>query len=825
MKSIGRRLMIYFGLLVFIACIGVGMISYSSSSRVLENAAQNMLPSNAENCARFAGNNIDYLLQTLETIADQSAVQSLDWEQQQPVLQNEAARLGYTGLGYAGLDGQFKAAAGSNSINLADNSQFKQALQGESNLSIWEASGSSAVMMAVPVSDGQGNIQGALIAISDGGEIDRILDQITVGNKGFAFIVDNQGKVVVHPDQQMAAVDLTDSASLNEDMADFIEANLTSGQTVGSYTFNGEEYFGSMSRIPDTEWYVVINVPRHEIMGPLSELGKMILYITLAFLLLGLIMAYLAGKQIATPIRMVSEQYARMAAGDFGGSISIKWRRRNDEIGELARGFNQINRNLSRTISELSAGEQRFRMITENMVDLVALTDLEGYMQYISPSHEHIIGWKVRQMLGKNVFTAIHPDDVEAAKEAYNQIISSRVQGSFIYRVLKANGEYRWLETKGKPLLDGKGQVVAMVTASRDIHERKQTEERMIFMAEHDALTGLYNRSFFENQMRLLDMNLTVPVGLIICDLDGLKFINDTLGHQAGDDLLLASAEILVNSAPEDSIVARLGGDEFGVLLPKYDDNLSSIVADNLRNAIAEYNITHPDILSISMGYATRMTPHVSLPAIYKEADQHMYREKLLHNQSARSAVVDVVMTALEARDFITEGHTDRLQDVVTLIARRLGLPENRINDLTLFARFHDIGKVGVPDSILFKPGRLTPEEFEEMKKHSEIGYRIAQSSPELVHIADFILKHHEWWDGNGYPLGIAGEDIPLECRIVSVADAYDAMNSDRPYRKALATENIIKELTGGAGSQFDPIVIEIFLGILHEMEHNGLQN
>lgn len=824
MKSIGRRLMIYFGLLVFIACIGVGMISYSSSSRVLENAAQNMLPSNADNCARFAENNIDYILLALESVANQSAIQSLDWEQQQPVLQKEAERLGYTSLGYAGPDGQFKAADGSNPLNLADNSQFKQALQGKASLSLWEGPGDSAVMIAAPVTDIQGTTQGSLIAISDGRDIDHILDQITVGGEGFAFIIDSQGKIVAQPDGKQAVVDLTDNA-INDDMADFIQTNLTSGQTVGSYTLNGEEYFGAMSRIPDTGWHVVINVPRQEIMGPLSELGKIILYITLAFLLLGLIMAYLAGKQIATPIRMVSEQYARMAAGDFGGSISIKWRRRNDEIGELARGFNQINRSLSRTISELSAGEQRFRMITENMVDLVALTDLEGYMQYISPSHEHIIGWKVRQMLGKNVFSAIHPEDVDAAKEAYTHIITTRVPGTFTYRVLKANGEYRWLETKGKPLLDGKGQVVAMVTASRDIHERKQTEERMIFMAEHDALTGLYNRSFFENQMRLLDMNLTVPVGLIICDLDGLKFINDTLGHQAGDDLLLASAEILVNSAPEDSIVARLGGDEFGVLLPRYDDNLSSIVADNLRNAIAEYNITHPDILSISMGYATRMTPHVSLPAIYKEADQHMYREKLLHNQSARSAVVDVVMTALEARDFITEGHTDRLQDVVTLIARRLGLPENRINDLTLFARFHDIGKVGVPDSILFKPGRLTPEEFEEMKKHSEIGYRIAQSSPELVHIADFILKHHEWWDGNGYPLGIAGEDIPLECRIVSVADAYDAMNSDRPYRKALPTERIIQELTGGAGSQFDPIIIDIFLGILHEMEHNGLQN
>ncbi|WP_245867411.1 Cyclic di-GMP phosphodiesterase [Sporomusa silvacetica DSM 10669] len=139
------------------------------------------------------------------------------------------------------------------------------------------------------------------------------------------------------------------------------------------------------------------------------------------------------------------------------------------------------------------------------------------------------------------------------------------------------------------------------------------------------------------------------------------------------------------------------------------------------------------------------------------------------------------------------------------------------MTDLKLLAQFHDIGKVGIPDKILFKPGTLTPEKFNEMQRHSEIGFRIAQSSPDLNLIADYILKHHEWWDGSGYPMGLSGENIPLECRILSIADAYDAMTSDRPYRKALVHKHAIDELRRFAGIQFDPELVENFITLVEE--------
>ena len=155
--------------------------------------------------------------------------------------------------------------------------------------------------------------------------------------------------------------------------------------------------------------------------------------------------------------------------------------------------------------------------------------------------------------------------------------------------------------------------------------------------------------------------------------------------------------------------------------------------------------------------------------------------------------------------DFIAEGHAERLQDIVISMGEVLGLSERNLGDLRLLAQFHDIGKVGIPDRILFKPGRLTSEESNEMQQHSEIGYRIAQSSPDLLPIADQILKHHEWWNGGNYPSGLEKNNIPLECRILAIADAYDAMISDRPYRKAMSQEQAFRELINNTGIHLTP--------------------
>ncbi|MHB8917147.1 MAG: HD-GYP domain-containing protein, partial [Desulfocucumaceae bacterium] len=388
----------------------------------------------------------------------------------------------------------------------------------------------------------------------------------------------------------------------------------------------------------------------------------------------------------------------------------------------------------------------------------------------------------------------------------------------FVPRLSEGKGAYIWV--KSSPLFDSSGNMVGAIESIRDITDRKQVEQQLKFLSLYDPLTGLYNRAYFEEEMRRLESGRHNPVSIVVCDIDGLKLVNDTLGHRSGDDLLVAAAGVIKEPFREGDMVARIGGDEFAVLLPNCNRKTVEDACSRIKNAITRYNQVNSDLpLSISIGFAASGESTVRPGDLFIEADNNMYREKLHRSQSVRSAIVQTLLKALEERDFITEGHADRMQDQAVILAKSIGLPERSAADLRLLAQFHDIGKVGISDRILLKPGPLSTEEVSEMQRHCEVGHRIAHAAPDMSHIADWILKHHEWWDGNGYPMGLKGEEIPLECRILAIIDAYDAMTSDRPYRKAMSLDKAMAELVRCAGTQFDPKLVQAFVQVLEKQK------
>ncbi|MDR3562469.1 MAG: diguanylate cyclase [Negativicutes bacterium] len=353
--------------------------------------------------------------------------------------------------------------------------------------------------------------------------------------------------------------------------------------------------------------------------------------------------------------------------------------------------------------------------------------------------------------------------------------------------------------------------------AKKFLAESETARSHLQFLSFHDSLTGLYNRTFFETELKRLESAKVFNVAVFVLDLDGLKFVNDTLGHFQGDQVIIRAAKVLQLSFPDNSPIFRTGGDEFIVILREIYYEELELYYRRIQQYIQKDNqVTNSTSvpLRISVGYAWAGDSSKSLQDLAVEAENKMYREKMLHHATSNRSMVQTIREMLSARDYNTGNHSDRLEKIVVALAKAAGVPDSSMSDLQFFAKFHDIGKIGISDHILFKSGSLTKAEKREVQRHSEIGYRIACAASDLSPIADWILRHHEWWNGKGYPLGLKGTDIPFECRLLAIANSYDAITSDRPYRKAMDYNEAIGELKRGSGVQFDPELLQIFLSM-----------
>lgn len=503
-----------------------------------------------------------------------------------------------------------------------------------------------------------------------------------------------------------------------------------------------------------------------------------------------------------------------------------------DETGNIIGLFGIINdiTEQKKVERELRETQQRMANIIDFLPDATFVINPKGEVIAWNKAAEQMTGIKAENMLGQKDYAhsiafygvkkpilidlVLKPDSEVEKEYPFIKRHQNTLVGENYCSALRKRGAY--LRATASAIYDLQGNVTGAIESIRDETEQKRSEEKMEFLGMYDVLTGLYNRARFETEMQRCEK--CGPIGIIMCDVDGLKLVNDTLGHKAGDELLISAAQVLKDSFFEGEFIARIGGDEFSILLPTADIARLEEAVHRIKRKIKDYNQNNSELpLSISLGYAVRNDDSVGLYELYKRADNNMYREKLGSSQSARSAIVKTLIKTLEARDFLTEEHAERLQDLLIGLAEEIGLPVTRQHDLFLFAQFHDIGKVGIPDRILFKPAPLTDEERSEMQRHCEIGHRIALSAPDLAQIADWILKHHEWWNGQGYPLGLKGREIPIECRMLAIADAYDAMTSDRPYRKALTHEEALAQLVGGKNTQFDANLVEKFINAIEK--------
>jgi diguanylate cyclase (GGDEF)-like protein len=483
-----------------------------------------------------------------------------------------------------------------------------------------------------------------------------------------------------------------------------------------------------------------------------------------------------------------------------------------DQVTQVAESFNQLLENmegLHKKQSDLEADYQR--LFNQGFTGNYWSTP-EGEIQRCNPVFARLLGFdSVKEVAGVNVKSLLKEP---GQWEQWLEELGTKRKVEFEGRPwIKLDQETLIVSGKLLSKTDAREEIVHIQGFLQDITRTRELEEDLKNTQDRDSLTGLLNRRAFEQEMDKNDNGQNDPVGIMIGDVDGLKFVNDTLGQEAGNRLLVVASRAIQEAFSDNVVMARVGGDEFAVMALKTDRRLFEQAREKIRETVDRYNEgASGQKLSLSIGFALNDEAPFQLQELFTQADNNMLREKLLSHQSIHSSVVQTLNKALEFRDFITEGHAQRIRDYAEKLARSIGLQERSVIDMRLLAQFHDIGKVGIPDRILMKPGPLTPEEAIEMQRHCEVGYRIALAATDLVPIADWILKHHEWWNGQGYPGGLRGEQIPLECRILGIVDAYDVLTNDRPYRNGVSPAEAMEEIKRFAGIQFDPHLVNKFV-------------
>ncbi|AKN30106.1 diguanylate cyclase [Clostridium carboxidivorans P7] len=453
----------------------------------------------------------------------------------------------------------------------------------------------------------------------------------------------------------------------------------------------------------------------------------------------------------------------------------------------------------------LKKSEERNRAIVTAIPDIIFVVDENGVFRDCQTRDTSVLIKPKNEFIGKTLWEVLPPEIAEIGYIKIKVALENNSLESFEYEIDTSVGkkhyELRVVKCRGNEI----------IAISRDVTVERKNRKEIEFLSYNDQLTGLHNRRFFEEELKRLDNSENLPFTIVMADVNGLKLINDSFGHAVGDELLKKVSSVMLNGCGDNGMISRVGGDEFIILLPRKNALETEEILKYISELASKEEVASIK-LSISFGFATKHHDEEDIFEILKKAEDFMYKRKLFESPSMRGKTIAAIINTLHEKNKREEQHSHRVSEYCNSLGKAMNLSDGEIQELKTVGLLHDIGKIAIPEDILNKPGKLTNEEWEELKRHPEIGYRILSSVNDMSEIAEYVLAHHERWNGSGYPKGLKGEQIPLKSRIIAVADAFDAMISERPYKNSLSREEAVKELIKNAGVQFDPELVKIFV-------------